>query len=90
MSDLEKYSYGYADIKKYPDRKSWPKLVNHFVPGVARNSSRRRPSCQAGKVLGSYDLRDDTRTFDQGIKHAIALMAQSSYETGYVKNNPCG
>ena len=26
LSDLEKYRYRYASIKKYPRRKSWPKL----------------------------------------------------------------
>jgi hypothetical protein len=44
---------------------------------LSLNSKRHFELCQS-------------RTFDPAIKHAIALMAQSSYTGNYAKNNPCG
>src|SRR5262249_57604501 len=49
-------------IRKYSGRNLWPKLVNSFGPRCPRAS---RDSCTS----------DKSRTFDQTIKHAIALVA---------------
>ena len=40
-------------------------------------------------TAGEIIAQRKSRTFDQAIKHAIAL-AQSSYTGSYAKNNPCG